>query len=202
MITLDALFENKESLDDLAKNLTKEDIKFLIELLNEKNDEIRYAAFLTLKSRSKLQNDVYDYFEVFEKKLICENSYQRSLGIKLLAENVRWDKENKFDDVIDAYLVHTDDEKFITARQTIQSINEWIAFKQDLFSTVINKLLSIDIQKRKDSQRKLLLMDILTVLSTIDKIEHFDKITKYVTTALTGGILDAKSIKQVKNMFD
>lgn len=202
MITLDCLLENKENLDDLAKDLTKEDIKFLIELLGEKNDEIRYAAFLTLKSRSKIKNDVYDYFDVFEKKLISENSYQRSLGIMLLAENVRWDNENRFNYVIDAYLAHTDDEKFITARQTIQSINEWIAGKPDLFDIVINKLLSIDIQKRKDSQRKLLLMDILTVLSAIDKIEHFDTITEYVSTALTGGMLDTKSIKQVKNMFN
>lgn len=201
MITLDALLENKENLDDLAKDLTKEDIKFLIELLNEKNDELRYAAFLTLKSRSKLQNDVYDYFEVFEKKLISENSYQRSLGIMLLAENVRWDQENKFNDVIDTYLVHTDDEKFITARQTIQSINIWITKKKDLFNVVIAKLLSINIQKRKDSQRKLLLMDILTVLSAIDKIERFDIITEYVSTALTGAMLDAKAIKQVKKMF-
>lgn len=201
MITLDDLLENKNNLDDLARILTKEDTKLLIDLLNEKNDEIRYAAFLTLKSRSKIQSDVYDYFDIFEKKLISENSYQRSLGIMLLAENVRWDTENKFNNVINAYLEHTDDDKFITARQTIQSINEWIAGKPDLFDIVINKLLSIDIQKRKDSQRKLLLMDILTVLSAIDKIEHFDIITEYVSTALTGGMLDVKSIKQVKNMF-
>ena len=77
----------------------------------------RYPAFLLLKQRSVISRDIYPYWSIFCDKIANENSYQRSIGIMLIAENVRWDKECRLDDILEEYLSHTEDEKFITSRQ-------------------------------------------------------------------------------------
>lgn len=59
----------------------------------------------------------------------------------------------------------------------------------------------MDILKYKESQRKLLLMDILNVLSQIQKIKPCNDIEKYLIDAVTGGILDKKAVKQVEKLF-
>jgi len=202
MISIDYLLSFKDSTDELAKEINSEDIAFLVDLLNEKNDDFRYPAFLTLQKRSRLLPDVYKYFDTFVNKMDSDNSYQRSIGIILISENIKWDKENKFDTIANKYISHCNDEKFITARQTIQSINTWLSLKPNLFPVITDALTGIDVSSRKDTQRKLLLMDILTILSKIQKAEPHEKIIKYMLSALSDGYLDAKSIKLVKSMFE
>jgi len=201
LITIDQLLSCKDTTEELAKVVNADDIDTLMGLLNEKDDKLRYAAFLTLQNRSKIFNDVYAYWDTLASKLLSDNSYQRSIGIMLLAENIKWDTQNKFDDIAEAYLSHCDDEKFITARQTIQSINVWLTYKDQLFAMITNKLMNIDVSVRKDTQRKLLIMDILSVLSQIQKIKPNSDISSYVLNVTTGGYLDAKSIKLVNKMF-
>lgn len=48
MITIEQLVEHKNAPAEFSKTLTPEEVAFLFDLLAEKNDEIRYAAFLTL----------------------------------------------------------------------------------------------------------------------------------------------------------
>ena len=59
MISIDYLLSCKDSTEELAKELKSEDIGFLTKLLNEKKDDLRYSAFLTLQQRSRLLPDVY-----------------------------------------------------------------------------------------------------------------------------------------------
>jgi len=139
MITIEILLKNKNQIGEVSKQLETEDIKFLVNLLDEKNEEIRYAAFLALQSRSEYSPDVYTYWDDFSQKLSSSNSYQRSIGIMLLAENVRWDNQNKFEGLAESYLYHCEDEKFITSRQTIQSINKWISYKENLLPAVMQR---------------------------------------------------------------
>ncbi|WP_434297494.1 hypothetical protein [Clostridium sporogenes] len=201
MIKIEYIIKNKNAIDEVAKQLKTQDIEYLINLLNEKNNEVRYTAFLLLQSRSQMFSDVYKYWQDFCKKLSNSNSYQRSIGIMLIAENNRWDDQNKFEDIIDIYLSHCEDEKFITARQTIQSINKWIMYKKGLLSLVVRKLISIDISKYKDSQGKLLLVDIIRVLSEIQKIQPTNDIVEYIDNAIKGEYLNNKDIKEIEKLF-
>ncbi|MEL7654894.1 MAG: hypothetical protein AAGU75_03185 [Bacillota bacterium] len=184
-----------------ASELTEEDLKSLISLLDEKNDEIRYQAFLALQSRSQMKADVYPFWETLAIKLNSDNSYQRSIGIMLIAENMKWDEEDRFAGIAESYLSHCRDEKFITSRQTIQSIQKWIGMKPQYADPVKRTLLGIDINSLKDTQRKLILLDIIGVLAEIQKTKHNDDITDYLFKAMTGGILDKKSIKQVEKLL-
>ena len=201
MIKIEYLIENKNTIDEVAKQLNTNDIEYLINLLNEKNNEVRYTAFLVLQSSSQMFSDVYKYWKDFCKKLSNSNSYQRSIGIMLIAENNRWDDQNKFRDIINIYLSHCEDEKFITARQTIQSINKWIMYKKGLLSLVVRKLISIDISKYKDSQRKLILVDIIRVLSEIQKIQPTNDIMEYIDNAIKCEYLNNKDIKEIQKLF-
>lgn len=202
MLSIEEILDSKNHIVETADLLKAEDIAYLIELLNIKNNDIRYAALLLLESRSLRYADVYDYWDVFQKKLSDENSYQRSIGVMLTASNIKWDKLNKFDGVAEKYLQLCEDEKFITARQTIQNIEKWIKIKPNLQAFVVRALLNIDITKQKETQKKLLFMDILRVLAKIydDQILEED-ILGYVKDALKSGILDKKSTKEVESLF-
>ena len=98
-----------------------------------------------------------------------DNYYQRSLGIILITENVRWDKEDKFSKTIGKYLRCCTDEKFITARQSVQGL-ETIMKATDKFNDEIKKYLTNQqLSKNKENQQKLLTKDISNVLKIINK---------------------------------
>lgn len=197
MVSIELLLENNGDIESLANLTTENDVGLLLEWLNSKNDDIRYNAFLLLKEVSKQTSYVYPYWNVFVEKLASDNSYQRSIGSMILAENSKWDEDNLWLSTIDQYLSCCDDEKFITARQAIQGLKNLVIFKSELHSKIANFLMNIDVLKRKDSQRKLLLMDILYILIEINKINPNDNIIDYIYKANTGAILDKKSIKAI-----
>ena len=96
MITIEKLKSvDKNNMEDMSKTLQSEDLHLLIDLLCEKDDKIRYPAFLLLQCRSMNQDDVYLYWDIFREKLKSENSFQRSIGLMLIAENAKWDTEEK-----------------------------------------------------------------------------------------------------------
>jgi len=144
MITIKRLLSyKKDDLVEVAETLQANDLSQLIEWLSEKNGKIRYNSFLLLQHRSKTHNDVYGYMDIFLDKLNSGNSYQRSIGLMLMAENAKWDESNKFDKAIDLYLSFCDDEKSITARQCIQSLSRVVPHKKHLCTKIAEKLMSI-----------------------------------------------------------
>jgi len=158
---------NKEQIQEVAPKLTEQEIAELVPMLESKDDQLRYRAFLLLQTRSSFDNACYKYFDVFASKLDNDNSYQRSIGLMMLAVNTKWDTENKFDKIVDKYLEHTNDEKFITARQTIQALKDIIPYKSNLIDTIKHKLNNIDYTKYKVNQKSLIDRDIDSVMKLI-----------------------------------
>lgn len=76
---------DKEQLPEAAKSISSSELPGIVELLDEKDDKIRYQALLLLQYRSRLFDDVYPFCEKFRLKLKDKNSYQRSIGIMLIA---------------------------------------------------------------------------------------------------------------------
>ena len=159
----------KEQIPTQAKTLTALDVEFLIETLSEKDDKLRYNAFLLLQAHSKGANTVYQYWSTLEKKLDSDNSYQRSLGIMLLAENVRWDTESKFARVISKYFTCCTDEKFITARQTIQALAEVTRATDKYNKAIAEGLAGLDFSKYKENQQSLLKRDVAAIQKMLAK---------------------------------
>ena len=202
MVTIEKLMAlEKQHTEEEARTLTPDDVSFLVGLLNEKDDKIRYAALLLLQSRSTGFGDVYPYWGVFLQKLNSGNSYQRSIGLMLIAENARWDAENRMEDALDAFLGALRDEKPITVRQCIQALHRIIPYKSHLADKIADALISLDIAKIRETMQKSVLTDILGVLGAIRKQQPSEKIDTYVFQALSGDILDRKSKKDVEKML-
>ncbi len=184
---------NKEDLPEIALTLEKDDITQLVEWLAEKADEFRYHSFLLLLARSEKYSDVFPHWDIFVQKLGDTNSYQRNIGLRMIAENVRWDQQGKFDEICDFYLSFCDDEKPVTVRQCIQGLCSIVPFNTRCHATIAEKLMSIDILQRKETQQKLVLLDILSVLLLINEANPNQAILAYIHQALSGGLLDKKS---------
>jgi hypothetical protein len=193
LITID-----KECIPEAAESLASNELPRLVALLDEKDDKLRYSAFLLLQSRSDVTDDVYPFFDVFVDKLKSDNSYQRSIGLMLMARNAKWDTLGKLEDAIDDYLNGVSDEKPITVRQCIQALMHIIPYKKNLHKKIAQMLMSIDIAALRPTMRKLVLMDILQVLMQIRQYEPSCDIDTYIFDALSGGILDDKSKKQIQ----
>lgn len=199
MITADILLSTEKSdLSALSKQLDLSDLDILVGWLAEKDDKIRYHSLLVLQSRSKDSNDLYRYWQIFRDKLKSDNSYQRSIGLTMIAANVKWDKDGRFDEMFDEFCALLADEKPITVRQCIQSFEDIVPCKPLLCTKIADTLMDIDILSARETMRKLFLLDIINVLLLIRKQEKKYEIEKYISDALLGGVLDAKSKKLVK----
>jgi hypothetical protein len=198
MITEDFLLECKDRVEEAADRLTSGDIQFLVSVLPEKRDELRYPAFLILQRRSAMHDDVYPYWNDFVEKLYSSNAYQRIIGVTLIGVNVKWDREDRFAGIAESYLACCDDGKPIVSRLTLQNMATWIANKPQYWNIVKKALFQIDINKQRDTMKKLILLDIIGVLAAMQKLGKSDDITEYLLNAMTGGILDKKSVKQIE----
>ena len=183
----------KEAIPARAGSLSPEDIPFLVDLLKEKDDNLRYHSLLLLQNRSETNPDVYPFWDVLVEKFKSPNSYHRSIGLMLIAENVRWDAACKFDPILEDYLAMVDDEKPVTVRQCVQSLCKVVPYKTHLIPRITEKLMSVDLSSRKETQQKILLLDILSVLAVARRYVEDAKAETYIMNALTGALLDKKA---------
>lgn len=199
MITFDNIMSiDKDKLPEAAKAAERSDLPLLVDWLSEKDDKIRYQAFLLLQYRSQFFDDVYPFWETFRLKMKSSNSYQRSIGLMLIAENAKWDLENKLDNSVDEYLNLLKDEKPITIRQCIQSLSKIVPYKLNLYDKIVGALLSFDMAEVKETMRKSILLDILNIFVIIKKDYNTDEMESFILKAFTGEILDRKSKKQIE----
>ena len=158
----------KTAIPEIAKHLNENDVDFLFETLVEKDDTVRYNAFLLLQSHSKKSALVYRHWNELANKLKSDNSYQRSIGVMLLSENVKWDNERKFNVTIDSYLDCCMDEKFITARQAIQGLTKVLNASNSFDKKIKQHLSNLSLEKYKENQQKLLVKDITQTLKILE----------------------------------
>lgn len=202
MVTLEYIMSvSKDELQETAKALNQEDLPQLVEWLSLKDDAVRYQAFLLLQNRSLFFDDVYPYWGAFRDKLKSDNSYQRSIGLLLIAENVVWDAENRMEDTLDEYLRLLNDEKPITIRQCIQSLGRIVSAKPGLTGKIVPRLITFDLMSVKETMRKSILLDLVHVLLAVKKEHGTQEIERFLLQALSGEILDKKSKRQIETLL-
>lgn len=192
---------DKSDIQAVSKALVKEDLPQLVEYLSSKDDNIRYQAFLLLQSRSMFFDDVYQFWDIFREKLKSDNSYQRSIGLMLVAENAKWDEQNRMEKTIDEYLALLNDEKPITIRQCVQGLSKVVPFKPGLNKKIAEKLISFDLMAVRETMRKSILLDILNVLLTMRKELKMDEVERFILNALSGKVLDKKAKKHIEALL-
>jgi len=106
----------------MGTQMTPLKLDSLFVCLESKDNTARYNAFQTLLNETeKKVSWIYNKWDILVKKLTDENSFQRSIGVMLLASLAKSDTEKRFSMLIEDYLLRMYDEKFITARQCIQT---------------------------------------------------------------------------------
>ncbi len=202
MILAEQLMDvGKEDLPALACGLGGEDLAQLVEWLSEKDDKLRYQAFLLLEQRSLQTRDVYPFWNAFHQKLTSSNSYQRSIGLMLLAANAKWDNDRLLDGMIGEYLLLLYDEKPITVRQCLQSLPRILASKPHLNQIIASSVIAIDLAACRETMRKSILMDMIAVLATVRQQQTSNQIEAFLAEALAGDVLDKKAKKQAEQML-
>ncbi len=144
-----------------------ENIKELVENLYSKDSKFAYENLKLLLLESERSNSVYKYFDRFFLMLEDKNSYIRSRGIILISANVKWDRENKIEKIIDGYLKHIMDEKPITARQCIKVLPDIAKYKPDLVGPIRKALMKANTEIYPDTMKSLVYKDILSALEQI-----------------------------------
>lgn len=141
-----------------------ENIKTLVDALFSRDCNFAYSALNKLIVEVQTSNKAYEFFDLFSSMLDSDKSYIRSRGLIIIAENARWDEDNKIDKIIDKYLSHILDEKPTTSRTCIKNLSLIIQYKPELKPIIKKALLESDISKYKESMKGLLQKDIDTVL--------------------------------------
>ena len=143
--------------------------KDIIGLLTSKNNKEACCCVEKIISDSKSSNQWYEYFDDVASLLNHESSLVRNRAIGILSANAKWDKKNKFNEIIDNYLLHVVDDKPITSRQCIKSLKEIVDAKPELIEKILKVLQTAELSKYKDSMKPLIEKDILEIVSYIKK---------------------------------
>ena len=140
--------------------------------LTGKDAKDAYAFTQQIVEESSRSDTWYPCFDPFSALLKHKNSLVRNRALSILAANARWDKEGKFDALLDEFLSHLTDIKPVTARQCAAVLPEIAEAKPTLIPRIQSALEQADLSRYPDSMQPLILKDILAALDKISGLEH------------------------------
>ena len=132
----------------------------ILENLTSKNDKFSCAYADRIVAESRETDAWYEYLDVFASLLNHPKSLVRNRALYILAANVQWDEENRFDALLPDYLAHITDEKPITARQCIKALAEIGLAKPQYIPQILSRFHAADLTAYKDSMRPLIQKDL------------------------------------------
>ena len=135
--------------------------------LTGKDAKDAYAFTQQIVEESRASDVWYPCFDRFTELLRHKNSLVRNRAITILAANARWDREGKFDALLDEFLFHVTDVKPITARQCVAALPEIAEAKPELIPRIRAMLEQADLSGYPDSMQPLILKDIVAALQRI-----------------------------------
>ena len=189
----------KDELPRAAEDLTAGTIADLVDLLDEKADDVRYQALLLLTARAERFPDVLPHWSRFVVKLTSGNSYQRSIGVMMLAGSARWADVDTVSACLPGCFALLPDEKPITVRQAIQALGKIARDAPSAAPQIAQALMGMDVLAARETMRKLLLLDACrALLPLVENPELRDPINAFLMAALSGDILDKAAKKEIR----
>jgi hypothetical protein len=179
-----------------------EQIDELFRLLESKDGKIRYNALQELIGITDQPVEwVYDKWYVLENKLSSDNSYQRSIGLMLLANLSKSDTDNRISGILSTITGFFEDEKFITSRQCIQLVWKIALNNKANCRLIINELSKTYFENiHLKEHGNLIKQDVIFSLCQIAKFAEKSAYDKAVE--LIGNETDAKLIKSLNPMLN
>ena len=148
------------------------DFDVCIARLTGKDAKDAYAFARQVTEESRASDAWYPCFDRFAALLPHKNSLVRNRAISILAANARWDREGKFNALLDDFLSHVTDVKPITARQCVAVLPEIAEAKTELIPRIRAALEQADLSRYSDSMQPLILKDIMAALEKINGLGH------------------------------
>lgn len=145
------------------------DFNACIACLTGKDAKATYALAQQITAESRASDVWYPHFNNFAALLRHKNSLVRNRAISILAANARWDKDGKFDLLLDEFLSHVTDVKPITARQCVAALPEIAEAKPNLILRIRAALEQADLSGYPDSMQPLILKDIVAALQKMER---------------------------------
>lgn len=144
------------------------DFDVCIARLTGKDAKDAYAFAQQIVEESRASDAWYPGFDRFAELLRHKNSLVRNRAIAILAANSCWDREGKFDALLEEFLSHVTDAKPITARQCVAALPEVVEAKTKLIPRIRAALEQADLSGYPGSMQPLILKDILAVLRKLE----------------------------------
>ena len=148
------------------------DFDVCIARLTGKDAKDAYAFARQVTEESRASDAWYPCFDRFAALLPHKNSLVRNRAISILSANARWDREGKFNALLDDFLSHVTDVKPITARQCVAALPEIAEAKTELIPRIRAALEQADLSRYSDSMQPLILKDIMAALEKINGLGH------------------------------
>jgi hypothetical protein len=132
--------------------INEKPITELLEALKSKDDTERYGSFeVLLRLSEEKPAALYPHWDFLAEMLDSKNAYWKLIAVRLIANLVRADSENKFKKIFDKYYNLLNDSVIIAGHITANS-GKIARAKPGLQADITNRLLNIDktTQKHKD----------------------------------------------------
>ena len=179
----------------------KQDIEAIFKNLRSIDDEIRYPAFQQAYALTEQKVDwTYEVWEQLLDMLASDNSYQRSIALRLLCNLSRSDSEKRLTTLLPQILAHTKDEKFITSRQTLQEAWKIAWFLPETSAAVEAHLQQRFLECGEEKHANLLRQDALQSLLTLAELKHDEGLMK-ATQALIESDPEEKNRKAYRALM-
>ncbi len=134
-------------IDSMVRKAAK-DKKLLSEVLagiSSEKPPIKYKSGKTLMILSEEHPEIlYPKWDHFVALLGSENTFMKSIGIRILSNLTRVDAKNKFDKIFNKFYGLLNDESMITAASVVGHSGMIARSKPKLQDKITNKLLGID----------------------------------------------------------
>jgi len=189
-------FANKIIEDESSR---KEVVK---QLLTNKDIMVYYHCYYVVSRASEIRADLfYKYWDDFAELLNHKNSYHRDIGATIITNLVSVDSEHYFDDILEDYLKHINDEKFMTAQYFVRNLAKVVTNREDLRAKIIEALLEADEKSPyPEKQRELLKYDILQIFDMIYMESNLkESMNHFIESSLSS--ISPKTKKKAKELM-
>lgn len=142
----------------------------LFEIICGKEKWDVYQRFQQIEMLTKETNELYQYFDDFEKLLNNEKDYIKMRSFVIICALSKWDTYNKINNIIDKLLAVLDSDTPTLVRICLKKLDYLLIYKQELSKNIEFKLKQMNYFKYKETMQPLIEKDINILLEKINQL--------------------------------
>jgi hypothetical protein len=128
---------------------------------------------------------LYPRWDFFVDLLSKDNNYHKVIGIKIIANLSKKDKENKLEPIYNKYTDPMKSESIMTVRTLVENLGKIAKAKPNLTNKITNTLMNVEKECSDFQQRELIKADVIKSFNTyFEQIENQKEVLSYVENQL------------------